>query len=162
MSKAVQRSADILYFPGSQPRLPFSNRPQDQGVPDKSGLSARELEIVGRERLEAAREAGSQAASGAFARTFIEPIRLAMRRRRTLAELSRLDDRLLADIGLERGSLDLVAVAMTNRGASRHRKSPERRRRAREDGRAFAVLGTFTFLVWVVFGAAGTALPFSF
>lgn len=47
----------------------------------------------------------------------VGPFKLALRRRQTIAQLRGLDDRLLADIGLERGMLDQVADGVAAREA---------------------------------------------
>ncbi len=44
-----------------------------------------------------------------FVAELTQPVRTYLRHRRTMAELSRLDDRTLADIGLSRGDIPAIA-----------------------------------------------------
>jgi uncharacterized protein YjiS (DUF1127 family) len=84
-----------------------------------SRLTERELELIRRDRLAAERETGPRAGAGFLAEQVINPILRALRRRSTIAELSRLDDRMLQDIGLTRGSLETVADEMLGYGQDR-------------------------------------------
>ena len=53
--------------------------------------------------------------------TFVSPITDAMNRRRTVQQLSRLDDHLLADIGLERGLVENFGEELSARTVASHR-----------------------------------------
>lgn len=81
-------------------------------------LSEQELELIQQARdskqrgpatASPVRAAGLNALVDFVTQHIVEPAKLAMRRRETIAQLQGLDDRLLADIGLERGMLDQVA-----------------------------------------------------
>ena len=84
-------------------------------------LSEQELELIQQARdskqhgpatAPLARAAGVNALVDFVTQYIVQPAKLAMRRRETIAQLQGLDDRLLADIGLERGMLDQVADAV--------------------------------------------------
>ena len=78
-------------------------------------LSAQELVLIQQARRAGSRPVGepetvrNAGLTDLLVQVIVEPIRLAIQRRRTIAELQRLDDRLLADIGLERDMVDQVA-----------------------------------------------------
>lgn len=46
----------------------------------------------------------------------VEPLRVALLRRRTLADLRQLDDRMLADIGIERADMSTMVDQLVSRG----------------------------------------------
>ncbi|MGF1609663.1 MAG: DUF1127 domain-containing protein [Kiloniellales bacterium] len=92
-----------------------------------SRLTERELELIRRERLAAERETGHRSDAGFLTAQVIDPILRALRRRRTIAQLSRLDDRMLQDIGLTRGSLETVADAMVSIDSARSQAAAARR-----------------------------------
>ena len=60
---------------------------------------------------QALRQTGLKVIGGFVKQNLVDPLRLAMLRRRTLADLRQLDDRMLADIGIERA--DMVTMVDT-------------------------------------------------
>jgi len=89
-------------------------------------LSEQELELIQKART-SGKSRGSQAQlTRATSRSalvdfvvthIVGPFKLALRRRKTITQLRSLDDRLLADIGLERGMLEQVADGVVAREA---------------------------------------------
>ena len=78
---------------------------------------AKAAQLARREQPSQGRTAGLSALVDFVATNIVGPIKLAMARRKTIAQLRGLDDRLLADIGLERGMLDQAADGVAAREA---------------------------------------------
>ena len=78
-----------------------------------SRLTAKELGLIRRQRAATQGHAAAPAHSTGLLASAVGAVKQALQRRRTIAELSRLDNHLLRDIGLERGNLESVAEALT-------------------------------------------------